>query len=245
MLRPFVEPCSRGVIGAQPCPRELGREISPQRRRMVLAGCVLASSMAFIDGTALTVALPKLRAAVDADLTSVQWVLNGYALALASLTLIGGAFADAYGRARMLSTGSLLFGAASICCALAPSIIWLIAARVLQGIAAALMTPASLALIGATYPRDERNRAIGVGGRVLPRHVTASFLIRVANRSSFSSKSSSYCERSYPKSGKDSVKEPRPTVTSARPLEAALSVENLSKTRIGSSELSTVMAEPR
>jgi MFS family permease len=113
MLRPLMEPCSRGVIGAQPCPRELGREISPQRRRMVLAGCVLASSMAFIDGTALTVALPNLRAAVDADLTSVQWVLNGYALALASLTLIGGAFADAYGRARMLSTGSLLFGAAS------------------------------------------------------------------------------------------------------------------------------------
>jgi EmrB/QacA subfamily drug resistance transporter len=162
MLQPFVEPCSRGVIGAQPCPRELGREISPQQRRMVLAGCVLASSMAFIDATALTVALPKLRASVDADLTSVQWVLNGYALALASLTLIGGAFADAYGRARMLSTGSLLFGAASICCALAPSIIWLIAARVLQGIAAALMTPASLALIGATYPKDERNRAIGV-----------------------------------------------------------------------------------
>jgi MFS family permease len=129
---------------------------------MVLAGCVLASSMAFIDGTALTVALPKLRAAVDADLTSVQWVLNGYAPALASLTLMGGAFADVYGRARMLLAGSLLFGAASIFCALAPSIILLIAARVLQGIAAALMTPASLALIGATYPRDERNRAIGV-----------------------------------------------------------------------------------
>ena len=162
MVQSFVEPCSRGVIGAQPCPRELRREISPGRRRMVLAGCVLASSMAFIDGTALTVALPKLRAAVDADLTSVQWVLNGYALALASLTLIGGAFADVYGRARMLSAGSLLFGVASICCALAPSIVWLIAARVLQGIAAALMTPASLALIGATYPKGERNRAIGV-----------------------------------------------------------------------------------
>jgi EmrB/QacA subfamily drug resistance transporter len=129
---------------------------------MVLAGCILASSMAYIDGTALTVALPKLRAAVDADLNSVQWVLNGYALALASLTLIGGAFADAFGRARMLSVGSLLFGAASICCALSPSIFWLIAARVLQGIAAALMTPASLALIGATYPKDDRNRAIGV-----------------------------------------------------------------------------------
>jgi EmrB/QacA subfamily drug resistance transporter len=162
MAQPFVEPCSRGVIEAEPCPRELGREISPRRRRMVLAGCVLASSMAFIDGSALTVALPKLRASVDADLASVQWVLNGYVLALASLTLIGGALADAYGKARMLSMGCLLFGAASIGCALAPSVAWLIAARVLQGIAAALMTPASLALIGATYPKDERNRAIAV-----------------------------------------------------------------------------------
>jgi hypothetical protein len=76
--------------------RHLGREILPQRRRMVLAGCILASSMAFIDGSALTVALPKLRAAVGADLASVQWGLNGYVLALASLTLIGGALADAY-----------------------------------------------------------------------------------------------------------------------------------------------------
>jgi EmrB/QacA subfamily drug resistance transporter len=162
MAQPFVDPCSLGVIDAEPCPRHLGREILPQRRRMVLAGCILASSMAFIDGSALTVALPKLRAAVGADLASVQWVLNGYVLALASLTLIGGALADAYGRARMLSIGCILFGAASIGCALSPSVVWLIAARVFQGIAAAVMTPASLALIGATYPKGERNRAIAV-----------------------------------------------------------------------------------
>jgi MFS family permease len=118
--------------------------------------------MAFIDGTALTVALPKLRTAVGADLASVQWVINGYVLALASLTLIGGALADAYGKARMLSIGCLLFGAASAGCALAPSTGWLIAIRVCQGIAAALLTPASLALIGATYPQEERNSAIGV-----------------------------------------------------------------------------------
>ena len=129
---------------------------------MVLAGCVLASGMVFIDGSVLSVALPKLRAALGADLASIQWVLNGYVLALASLTLIGGALADAHGKARMLSIGCLLFGAASISCALAPSAPWLVAARVLQGIAAALLTPASLALIGATYPKDERNRAIGV-----------------------------------------------------------------------------------
>ena len=162
MAQPFVEPCGRGVIDAEPCPRELGREVSIQRRRMVLAGCVLASSMAFIDGSALTVALPKLRAAFGADLASVQWVLSGYLLALASLTLIGGALADDYGKARMLSVGCLVFGAASVGCALAPTFVWLIFARVLQGIAAAFLTPASLALIGATYPKKERNRAIAV-----------------------------------------------------------------------------------
>src|SRR5690348_3294553 len=159
---PFVERCSRGVIDAEPCPRELGREVSPRRRRMVLTACVLASSMAFIDGTALPVALPRLRADFGADLASVQWVLNGYMLALASLTLIGGALADVYGKARMLALGCVLFGLASAACALAPSPAWLIAARVAQGAAAAIVTPASLALIGATYPRAERNRAIGV-----------------------------------------------------------------------------------
>ncbi len=162
MAQPLVEPCSRGIIAAQPCPRELGREIPPQRRRMVLAACVIASSMAFIDGSALTVALPRLRSDLGADLASVQWVLNGYVLALASLTLIGGALADRYGKARMLSIGCLLFGVASVACALAPTVAWLIGARVVQGVAAALVAPASLALIGATYPRDERNRAIGV-----------------------------------------------------------------------------------
>jgi len=185
VAQPFVEPCSRGVIAAEPCPRELGREIAPARRRLVLSACILASSMAFIDGSALTVALPSLRAAFDADLATVQWVLNGYVLALASLTLIGGALADVHGKARILLLGCLLFGLASAACALAPSAAWLIAARVVQGIAAALLTPASLALIGAVYPKEERNRAIGVwaaasaltmaGGPVLGGWLTQAF----------------------------------------------------------------------
>ena len=129
---------------------------------MVLAACVLASSMAFIDGSALTVALPQLRAWLGADLAAVQWVINGYTLALASLTLIGGALADTHGKARILSIGCLLFGAASMACAVAPSASWLIAARVVQGIGAALVSAAMLALIGATYPKDERSQAIGV-----------------------------------------------------------------------------------
>lgn len=162
MAQPFVEPSCAGVICAEPYPRRHGRELTPGRRRIVLAGCVLASSMAFVDGSALTVALPNLRASIGADLASVQWVINGYLVALASLTLIGGALADAYGRARILMLGCLVFAGASIACALAPSVDWLITARLVQGVGAALLTPATLALIGATYPREERNRAVGV-----------------------------------------------------------------------------------
>src|SRR5262247_2109321 len=162
MALPFAEPRGRGIIAVQPCPRELGREIVPGRRRMVLAACVLASSMAFIDGSALSVALPRLREYFGADFASVQWVVNGYVLALSALTLIGGALADHYGKARMLAVGCIGFGLTSVACALAPSLEWLIASRVAQGISAAILTPSSLALIGATYPKEERNRAIGI-----------------------------------------------------------------------------------
>jgi EmrB/QacA subfamily drug resistance transporter len=152
---------------------------------MLLVACILASAMAFIDGSALTVALPKLRAFFNADLATVQWVLNGYVLAPAALTLIGGALADVYGKARVLKLGCLGFGAASAACIVAPSVEWLIVARIVQGIAAALVTPASLALIGATYPREERNSAIGIwaaasalttaGGPVLGGWLTENF----------------------------------------------------------------------
>jgi EmrB/QacA subfamily drug resistance transporter len=182
MAQPFVEPCDRGIIAAQ---RALGSEITPRCRRMVLAACVVASSMAFIDASALTVALPKLREFFGTDLASVQWVLNGYVLALAALTLIGGALADHYGKARMLAVGCIGFGVASVACVLAPSIEWLIAFRVIQGMSAAVLTPSSLALIGATYPKEQRSRAIGVwaaasalttaGGPVLGGWLTARF----------------------------------------------------------------------
>ena len=185
MAQPFVQPCDSGVIAAQPDPQALGREVAPQRRRIVLAACVLASSMAFIDGSALTVALPRLRASFGADLASVQWVINGYVLALAALTLIGGALADVYGKARVLGIGCAGFGLASAACAFAPSIDWLIALRIVQGASAAIVTPASLALIGATYPKPERAAAIGIwaaasalttaGGPVLGGWLTESF----------------------------------------------------------------------
>ena len=160
MAQPFVEPCSHGLIQAEPERRE--RDLPAARKRMVLAACVLASSMAFIDGSALSVALPRLRIYFDAEFSAVQWVLNGYVVALASMTLIGGALADAYGKARMLGIGCLGFGLASLACIVAPSIEWLIIARVVQGVSAAILTPSSLALIGATYPKNERSRAIAV-----------------------------------------------------------------------------------
>jgi len=185
MTQPFIEPCGSGIIRAQPCPRPLKREIAAPRRRMVLTACVLASSMAFVDSSALTVALPALRAHFRADFASVQWVLNGYVVALASLTLIGGALADVYGKARLLGIGCIGFGLASALCIFAPSVELLIAARVVQGIAAAVVTPTSLALIGATYPEEERNGAIGVwaaasalttaGGPVLGGWLTQAF----------------------------------------------------------------------
>lgn len=162
MSQPFVEPCSRGLIEAEPRPRAQGRETTVLRKQIVLVACILASAMAFIDGSALTVALPRLRSFFGADLAAVQWVINGYVLALAALTLIGGTLADVYGKARLLRYGCLGFGAASAICIFAPTIESLIAARVVQGIAAALVTPASLALIGATYAKEERTSAIGI-----------------------------------------------------------------------------------
>jgi EmrB/QacA subfamily drug resistance transporter len=162
VAQPFVEPCAGESLKAGPRPQAPEREISSGRRTLLLAACIIASSMVFVDGSALTVALPKLRAHFGADLASVQWVLNGYVLALASLTLVGGVFADVFGRARILSIGCLAFGVASAACAIAPSVPWLISVRVVQGIAAAILTPASLAFIGAIYPEDQRNRAIAV-----------------------------------------------------------------------------------
>jgi EmrB/QacA subfamily drug resistance transporter len=162
VAQPFIEPCAVGVITAQPSLRPPGRVPISWRRPTVLAACIVASSMVFIDGSALTVALPNLRAYFGADLTSVQWVLNSYVLALASLTLVGGVLGDVYGKKSVLSVTCLAFGIASAACAFAPSVAWLVFIRVVQGIAAAVLAPTSLALIGSIYPDNQRNRAIAV-----------------------------------------------------------------------------------
>lgn len=156
------EPCAGRLINAEPCPAALGRAGSLTQRRLVLSACVLASSMAFIDGSALTVALPALRDEFDASMSTVQWIINAYVLALGAFVLIGGAMADVYGKARILTIGCAAFGVTSAWCALSTSTESLIAARFFQGLSAALVAPASLALIGAVYPKKDRNKAIGV-----------------------------------------------------------------------------------
>ena len=129
--------------------------------RWLLAVSVLGSGMAFLDGTVVNVALPDIGRDFDASTSSLQWILNGYLLTLASLILLGGSLGDRYGRRRVFSIGVGLFTGASALCAAAPSAEMLIAARLLQGIGGALLTPGSLALIEASFRPGDRARAIG------------------------------------------------------------------------------------
>jgi EmrB/QacA subfamily drug resistance transporter len=129
--------------------------------RWILAATILGSSMAFIDGTVVNVALPALQKALRANLAEVQWVVESYALFLAALLLIGGSLGDIYGRRRIFATGVVIFSVASAWCGVAPTILQLIVARGTQGIGGALLVPGSLALISANFPQQERGRAIG------------------------------------------------------------------------------------
>jgi EmrB/QacA subfamily drug resistance transporter len=126
-----------------------------------LLAAVLGSSMIFTDGTAVNVALPVLQRDLQASAASVQWVVEGYALFLSALLLIGGSLGDVFGRRRTYGLGIAIFTLASIACAAAPNIELLIAARCLQGVGGALATPGSLALISASFSGAARGRAIG------------------------------------------------------------------------------------
>ena len=117
----------------------------------VLAAAILGSSMAFIDGTVVNVALPALQSALHARVSDVQWVVESYALLLSSLLLLGGSLGDLYGRAKIFMMGVLLFAVGSALCGLAPSISFLIAARGVQGAGAALLVPGSLALLSVSF----------------------------------------------------------------------------------------------
>ena len=129
--------------------------------RWVLAVAVLGSGMAFLDGTVVNVALPEIGRDLDASTSSLQWILNGYLLTLASLILLGGSLGDRYGRRRVFVIGVELFTAASVLCAVAPTAELLIAARLLQGVGGALLTPGSLAMIESSFRPTDRAPAIG------------------------------------------------------------------------------------
>jgi MFS family permease len=127
----------------------------------VLAATILGSSLAFIDGTVVNVALPALQTAFDATLADVQWVVEAYMLTLSALVLAGGSLGDVRGRRKVFVWGTLIFAVCSAFCGVAVTIGQLIAARALQGVGAALLIPGSLALISASFPPERRGRAIG------------------------------------------------------------------------------------
>jgi EmrB/QacA subfamily drug resistance transporter len=129
--------------------------------RWILAATILASSMAFIDGTVVNVALPFLQQELQATAIGVQWVVESYSLFLAALLLVGGSLGDHYGRRRIFVIGVFIFAAASAACGLSQTIGQLITARAAQGIGGALLVPGSLAIISASFGKDQRGRAIG------------------------------------------------------------------------------------
>jgi EmrB/QacA subfamily drug resistance transporter len=133
----------------------------PEARGYVLAATIVASSMAFIDGTVVSIALPVIQTSLTADIVALQWVVNAYLLILGALILVGGGLGDRIGRKRIFLIGIAIFAGASLFCAVAPNVEVLIAARALQGIGAALLVPQSLAIISANFPKEIRGRAIG------------------------------------------------------------------------------------
>jgi len=153
MVGPHLLPCETPEA-------ERAREAAPPSR-WVLPATILGSSLGFIDGSVVNVALPAIQSGLGAELAAMQWMVNGYMLTLASLILLGGAAADRLGRRRVFLMGLIGFAAMSLACGMAPSAGWLIAGRLAQGAAAALLVPASLAIIGAAYSGEARGRAIG------------------------------------------------------------------------------------
>ena len=150
-------PCDEGVI----CAAAATGGCADRAKPWVLAATILGSSMAFIDGSVVNVALPHIQSDLNMSVQGAQWVVNGYMLMLGALVLLGGSAGDHFGRRRVFALGAAIFTAASISCGLAPNATVLVAARVLQGIGGALLVPGSLALISAAFPAEERGKAVG------------------------------------------------------------------------------------
>ncbi|NNG04317.1 MAG: MFS transporter [Inquilinus sp.] len=151
-------PCEKALLQAAPehapCARITGR--------WVLAASVIGSSMAFVDGTVVNVALPVLQAELGASVAGLQWIVESYLLLLSALILVGGALGDRYGRRRLFAIGIVIFAMASIWCGLAPDTAQLVAARAVQGVGGALLVPGSLSLISASFSAAQRGRAFGL-----------------------------------------------------------------------------------
>jgi EmrB/QacA subfamily drug resistance transporter len=144
-------------------PRDASGESSTRADpRWTLVACVLASSLSFVEGSVLSVALPAIRQSYGAGAQEVQWVVNAYLLPLSALLLLGGALGDHFGRKRLLLIGTAIFAVTSLVCALAPSLPVLLAARAAQGVGAALLLPNSLALLNAAFQGEKRGRAVGI-----------------------------------------------------------------------------------
>jgi EmrB/QacA subfamily drug resistance transporter len=153
------------VTARQFCDRSIalaGTHRPFRHARLTLVATILASSLDYIDGSAVNVGLPAIGRDLHGDAAALQWVVNGYLLPLSALLLTGGALGDRFGRRRILTIGIALFAVGSAATALAPNLAWLIAARALQGVAAAMMLPNSLAVLGSAFDGPERNRAIGI-----------------------------------------------------------------------------------
>jgi EmrB/QacA subfamily drug resistance transporter len=154
----FVQPpCDEAIIRSRaavtPCAKSTGV--------WILAATILGSSMAFIDGTVVNVALPALQQSLNATVLDMQWVVEAYSLPLAALLLVGGSLGDHYGRRRFFVIGVAIFSLASAWAGLAVNIHQLIFARAVQGVGGALLVPGSLAIIGASFKAEDRGRAIG------------------------------------------------------------------------------------
>ena len=150
-------------------------KVRPAHATLVLTACILASSLAFVDGSVVNVGLPAIGQSLRGDAEDLQWVINSYLLPLSALLLLGGAAGDRFGRRRMLIFGVALFGVSSALCAAAPTLVWLLVARALQGTGAALLLPSSLAILVSSFSDEARGRAVGtwsavgaIGGAIGP-----------------------------------------------------------------------------
>ena len=147
---------------AQPTSTDAGGlSLDEPTGRWVLAAMVLGSSLAFIDATVVSIALPAIGADLDAGLAGLAWTVNAYTLSLAALILLGGSLGDRLGRRRIFLVGVVWFACASLLCGIAPNLETLVAARALQGVGGALLTPGSLAILQSAYRQEDRARAIG------------------------------------------------------------------------------------